>query len=190
MAKRKQFVVGVDEVGRGPLAGPVTVAVVGGISVKLLHGIRDSKKLSPKSREEWAKVIRAHSAYAIVSIPARTIDRIGISPSLRLAVERALKKLSIKPSLVLLDGSLYAPKIYRQRTIIKGDEKEPLIAAASIIAKVHRDRYMTRLDKKYPGFGFAQHRGYGTKMHYRALRKKGVTPTHRKSFLGLAKTSR
>lgn len=180
---RKQFLVGVDEVGRGPLAGPVTIAVVGGISAKLLHGIRDSKKLTPSSREAWAKIIRAQSTWVIVAIPANTIDRIGISAALRRAVERGLSKLPQKPTLVLLDGSLHAPKEYRQRTIIKGDEKEPLIAAASIIAKVHRDNYMVRMDKKYPEYGFAQHKGYGTREHYKALKKQGMSEIHRRTFL-------
>jgi len=183
MPKRGQFIVGIDEVGRGPLAGPVTIAVVGEIAPKVIRGIRDSKQLTAEAREKWAKIIRANSTYVIVSVSARTIDRIGISASLRRAVERGLAKLPQKPTLVLLDGSLYAPKEYRQRTIIRGDEIEPLIAAASIVAKVYRDRYMVRMDAKYPNYGFAKHKGYGTREHYKALKRRGMSEIHRRSFL-------
>lgn len=183
MAHKRQYTVGIDEVGRGPLAGPVTIAVVGGIAPKLLRGIRDSKQLTAEARETWAKIIRANSTYVVVSVSAATIDRIGISASLRRAVERGLAKLPQKPTLVLLDGSLYAPKEYRQRTIIRGDETESLIAAASIVAKVHRDRFMVRMDAKHPHYGFAKHKGYGTREHYKALKRRGMSKIHRRTFL-------
>jgi len=177
------MIVGIDEVGRGPVAGPVTIAVVGGIAPKLLRGIRDSKQLSEKQRDAWAKIIRAHSTFVVVSVSAAIVDRIGIAAALRRAVERGLAKFPQKPTLVLLDGSLYAPKEYHQRTIIRGDESEPLIAAASIVAKVHRDRYMTRLHTQHPKYGFPEHKGYGTAAHYRAIKQYGATKQHRKSFL-------
>ena len=193
MARR--IIIGIDEVGRGPLAGPVTVAAVAcphdklrTINSKLFRGIKDSKKLSAIQREAWFLKLKK-TPYAIASVSSAVIDTIGIAPAIRLAVGRCIKKLtkdyklSTINSQVLLDGALRAPSIYKnQKTIIKGDEKNPVIAAASIVAKVHRDRLMVRIHKKYPHYGFDAHKGYGTKMHQAAIRTYGLCAIHRKSF--------
>lgn len=192
----RKWIIGVDEVGRGPLAGPITVAAVAApmnleSRIWNLANIRDSKKLTALQREVWNRTIRGHFSYAVSSVHPLTIDKRGISYAAKLAVKRCLKKLSAKfhiPNsrfLVLLDGGLYAPSEYKnQQTIIKGDEKVPIIAAASIVAKVHRDRYMIRLHKKYPSYGFDKHKGYGTVMHQEAIIKNGLSEVHRKSFCG------
>lgn len=199
-AKRRassyRYVIGIDEVGRGPLAGPLTLGAVGvrhGTPIKrLLKGIKDSKQLTPKQREEWYKKIKSEPRFLIscVSLPPLFIDTRGISYAARFAVARCLKKITSEHSTllarhykILLDGGLYAPKDYKnQLTIIKGDEREPLIAAASIIAKVTRDRYMIRFHKKYPEYGFASHKGYGTRAHFIAIRANGISKIHRKTF--------
>jgi ribonuclease HII len=189
--RRRELRIGIDEVGRGPLAGPLTVGAVGAsgnIRVwRVLEGIKDSKQLTPQQREEWYKKIKSESRFLIscVSLPPIFIDKRGMALSLRVAVERCLRRLSIEQSKcrILLDGGLRAPKIYtNQLTIIRGDESEPLIAAASIIAKVTRDRYMVRMHKKYPKYGFASHKGYGTRAHFAAIRKNGFSILHRKTF--------
>src|SRR3989344_8724790 len=178
-----RYVIGIDEVGRGPLAGPITVGAVATKGrIDFLRGIKDSKKLSAKQREEWLSKIKEKQLkyrnfeIALASVGVSTIDKIGISASARLAVGRCLKKLKIKNKnhKILLDGSLYAPRTYQnQKTIIKGDEQIPLIAAASIIAKVARDRMMVRLHNRYPRYGFATHKGYGTAIHRAALAQHG-----------------
>jgi ribonuclease HII len=190
---RFKFVVGVDEVGRGPLAGPVTVGVLvlPIRNIKQFISVKDSKKLSSEKREEMYKRLlklqkNEELSFAVVSSSNNVIDRRGISEALRIATEKALSKLKISPgdSQILLDGLLYAPQKFRnQKTIIKGDEKIPVIALASIVAKVTRDKYMIRLARKYPKYGFEIHKGYGTARHRAAIRKFGVTPIHRKSFL-------
>ncbi len=180
-----KYIVGVDEAGRGPLAGPVTVgAVMAPINSQFFSGIKDSKKLTAKKREEWFKILKNNRKlrYSVVSISHSVIDKKGILYALKIAVARCIKKLEIKNSKILLDGSLYAPKEYRQRTIIKGDEKIPVISAASIIAKVTRDRHMVRLARKYPTYGLDVNKGYGTKRHCEILRKFGLTKIHRKTF--------
>ncbi|OHA00355.1 MAG: hypothetical protein A3C07_04285 [Candidatus Sungbacteria bacterium RIFCSPHIGHO2_02_FULL_47_11] len=187
-----RYLIGIDEVGRGSLAGPITVgAMATKGKLNFLRGIKDSKKLSAKQREKWFSKIKEkqlkHRNFevALASVRASTIDKIGISAAARLAVGRCLKKLAIrrKPHAIILDGSLYAPRTYlNQTTIIKGDEKIPIIAAASIIAKVTRDRKMVRLAKKYPKYWFDLHKGYGTILHARLLRKFGRSPVHRRSF--------
>lgn len=195
--KTTNWVVGIDEAGRGPLAGPLVVGAVAipsvqwkVISIKYLAGIKDSKKLSPQKREEWFAELHSSNVLASthVFVSHTVIDRIGIAKSARQAVSRCLWKLSDHLSLdaehfrVLLDGSLYAPPEYKQKTIIKGDEKIPLISAASIIAKVTRDRKMRALHIKYPHYNFAQHKGYGTRAHFAAIRKHGLSPVHRRTF--------
>ena len=203
-----KWVIGIDEVGRGPLAGPITVAAVAtavGVryhipntkSKKVLANIKDSKKLSARQREEWFRRITYHAGFYIThaSVGPQAIDRHGITKAARTAVARCLQKLSkeVRPPggrggrtsafQILLDGSLYAPADYHyQQTIIKGDEKIPLIAAASIIAKVRRDRTMTRLAKKFPHYHFEIHKGYGTKMHQNAIQRHGLSSVHRASF--------
>ena len=183
---------GIDEAGRGPLAGPVMVGAVAANvkfknrNVKFLKGIKDSKRLSAKKREEWFKKIKNNPKlkYSVVSISHSIIDKKGISYALHLAVERCINNLKIENQKlkILLDGSLYAPKEYKQKTIIKGDEKIPVISAASIIAKVTRDRQMVRLAKKYPLYGFNVHKGYGTLFHRKMLKKHGFSKIHRKTF--------
>jgi len=159
------YIVGVDEVGRGPVAGPVTVGVVvvsRSTPVSFFRGLRDSKQLSPSMREWWFAHARESKMertirYAVSSVGSKLIDERGIVFATRLAVKRALKQLSLDPKkcLVLLDGSLHAPTIYvHQRTIIRGDERIPVIKLASVMAKVRRDRYMMYLSERYPDYGF------------------------------------
>ena len=194
--------VGIDEVGRGPLAGPVAVcacAVRHGFDEALLSGVRDSKKLSPQRREEWfAKLSALRDAgaldFAYAAVTAADIDRDGIAPSIRRAVSECLRALEASCALrpgaarVVLDGSLKAPaEFVGQETIVRGDDTVPLISAASVIAKVLRDRHMTELDALYPAYGLARHKGYGTAAHRRAIREHGPSPVHRRTFLrGLA----
>ncbi|MEK7607331.1 MAG: ribonuclease HII [Patescibacteria group bacterium] len=188
-------IVGIDEVGRGPLAGPVTVCackVPHQFDFSYFKGIKDSKKLSPKKRTEWFEKISAlkskgHLDFAIASISAMEIDKIGISQAIKKALNQSLESLALAPdkTLIKLDGALVAPeKFLFQETIIKGDEKIPIISAASIVAKVMRDRYMTKQAKIYPLYGFEKHKGYGTREHFRLIRKHGLSPIHRKSFCG------
>jgi len=168
------------------LAGPVAVgAVAGSLNSKILKGIKDSKKLNAKQREEWYKKIKSKKSNLksfCVFISHKTIDKINVYQATLLGVEKVLKKFKRKPGLVLLDGSLCAPKEYKQKTIIKGDEKIPLISAASIIAKVSRDRKMLREHKKTPHYDFDKHKGYGTKLHYKKIKKHGLSHIHRRSF--------
>ena len=194
-------VVGIDEVGRGPLAGPVAVAVLQFkvVSIKLKvkkaeanfgFKLKDSKKLSEKQREIWFKEIKlwwkkGECNFKVSMISAKEIDKIGISKAIKKCIFSSLSALRVSISdPILLDGSLKAPIEYKkQKTIIKGDEKEPIIALASIVAKVCRDRLMIRLAKKYPEYGLESHKGYGTKLHYEAIKAKGLSPIHRRSFL-------
>ncbi|MCK6462253.1 MAG: ribonuclease HII [Candidatus Pacebacteria bacterium] len=199
--KKEYFIVGIDEAGRGPLAGHLAVAAVAATVIsksefliskksqnpkiqnaKLLKNIKDSKKLSAEKREEWREIIRKNFENHCVFISHKMIDKIGIGGAVRLGVEKVLEKFSRKPDLVLMDGSLKAPKEYNQLTIIKGDEKIPLISAASVIAKTARDKKMLVLDKKYPQYGFAVHKGYGTKSHYEKIKENSLCKIHRKSF--------
>ena len=186
--------IGIDEVGRGPIAGPVTLCALAlkrPLPKKILKTFRDSKKLSPSQRDEWFLLIndlrdKGILEYKVASVSAKVIDRIGIAVAIKRALARALNSLNIHPTecSVLLDGSLKAPlEYFDQKTIIKGDESEPAIALASIAAKVIRDRYMTRQDRKYPGYGFKQHKGYGTRAHYDGISKNGLSELHRRSFL-------
>jgi ribonuclease HII len=217
MRGRKKWTVGIDEVGRGALAGPVVVAAAlvyadfrHRKSVRLAMSntpLRDSKKLSPKQRERWFAYFKEDSAiaFSVARAYPRRIEKMNISRAANLAAEKAYKKLIFmpagKPKLfanlrklankeianipVSLDGGLFLgngaqPK--NAKTIAKGDEKIPAIAVASIIAKIHRDHYMCRLAKKYPAYGFEVHKGYGTKLHYGAIRKHGLSDAHRKTF--------
>ena len=186
-------IVGVDEAGRGPLAGPVAVGAVcvpKGFNWKLIPGVKDSKKLSEKKREEIfkkAKILKEEGKIIckVSMVSARVIDRIGITKAVQLGVARSIQKLSRNPQRVFvkLDGLLVAPSIYKkQRTIIKGDQHEREIALASIMAKVVRDRYMVRVARRYPQYGFEVHKGYGTKAHKKALKKHGRSVLHRMCF--------
>ena len=186
------FVVGIDEAGRGPLAGPVAVGacLIRASDSRRFTGFKDSKKLSEKNREAWLLRMRRWKKegvidYAVCFASSRMIDKEGIVPAVRSALARAISKLAPDPSktLVLLDGGLKAPLEFKnQKTIIRGDEKEPAIALASIAAKVSRDRLMKRLAKKYPRYAFEVHKGYGTLRHRTAIRAFGLSPEHRISF--------
>lgn len=192
--KKITHIVGIDEVGRGPLAGPVTLcacAVSNSFDMDVFFGIKDSKKLSPQKREDWfIKITKlkseAHLDFAFFSVPASEIDDIGISKAIQKAIHEVLRSLSlpISSTQIYLDGSLHAPKEFIfQETIIKGDEKIPIISAASIVAKVMRDRYMEEQGTKYPVYGFETHKGYGTATHIKAIQENGPSPLHRRSFL-------
>ncbi|MFC1756589.1 ribonuclease HII [Patescibacteria group bacterium] len=188
-------IVGIDEAGRGPLAGPISVAAVVATANRkqilnskyLIHnslkGIRDSKKFSAKQRGEWLEVLNNNFEYKVAMVGPQVIDKIGIQRATRLAIARTLRRLPKKPDLVLLDGRLKAPKNYNQKTIIKGDEKIPIISAASIVAKVYRDKKMQRLHKIYSDYYFDCHKGYGTKLHYKMIKKHGTSTLHRQSYL-------
>lgn len=203
-----KYIIGIDEVGRGALAGPVVVAAAliknvapmkVGIRGARFGGLRDSKKLSAKQREASYRSFREDPAidFAAARIYPRRIERMNISRAANAAARRALKMLVAKREAaaharIFLDGGLFLgngrqPK--RARTIVKGDEKIPAIAIASIVAKVTRDRFMVRLAKRYPQYGFAAHKGYGTAKHYAALRKCGPCDAHRKTFLRSMRTS-
>jgi len=186
MSKNK-LIVAIDEVGRGAVAGPLVLGAVlakdNQENRKLLKGIKDSKKLTCNQRIKWLKKLeKSHLKFYTVFISNKIIDKKGLSFAIKIGVEKLLKKIKNRPDLILLDGGLKAPKIFRQKTIIKGDEKNPFIAAASIYAKVKRDFYMIKLDKKY-NYHFKDHKGYGTKKHFELIREKGISKIHRLSFL-------
>ena len=190
-----RYVVGVDEAGRGPLAGPLAVgAVLAPAEYTVTHeffknGIRDSKKLAGQKREALLTWIRRHNQlrYVVSMVGPRVVDREGITNATKTAIARALRRIVPKDAtevLVLLDGGLRAPEMYTsQATIIKGDEKEPLIALASVVAKVTRDEKMRALSYQYPQYGFDGHKGYGTIEHYKAIKQFGLCDSHRRSFL-------
>lgn len=175
---------GVDEAGRGPLAGEVYAAAVILNPDDPIDGLRDSKKLSPKRRSDLCVQIKQRSlAWSISFASVEEIDKLNILNATLLAMERAIAGLDILPEIALVDGnkapSLKGIEVF---TIIKGDQKEPCISAASIIAKVARDERLMVLDHIYPKWGFKRHKGYGTKIHIEAIKKYGITPLHRKSF--------
>ena len=196
--KRTKFIVGIDEVGRGPLAGPVAVSAVlmtkKGYknlksSKKLLSGLHNSKALSEKQREEWLQKIKEWKAvglldFSYATMSAEYIDEKGIAAAIGKCVARALNSLGVPDDTrILLDGSLYAPKKFKnQKTIIKGDEKEPIISFASIVAKVRRDNFMKKISLKYPQYKFDENKGYGTLAHRKAIKKYRLSEVHRKSF--------
>jgi ribonuclease HII len=185
------YTIGIDEVGRGALAGPLGVGYCMAKCDFPFHTffslVRDSKKLSLKKRNEWAEKIKKEKCLisGVVYKTAKEIDEKGLSFLLKESVKDILKNEKVDPekTRILLDGGLFAPKEYLfQETLIRGDEKEVLISAASIIAKVARDKKMTLLEKKYPEYAFSLHKGYGTSFHREMIQKYGYTPYHRKSF--------
>lgn len=179
------LVCGVDEAGRGPLAGPVFAAAVILPKGYVIEGVNDSKKLSEKKREELFGKIKSEAlCYSIASVDEKTIDEINILNATFLAMEKAVESLEIKPDFVMIDGNR-APKNLdvAHITVVKGDAKSASIAAASILAKVSRDRYMLKMAEQYPEYCFEKHKGYGTKLHYEMLDLYGVSDIHRKSFL-------
>ncbi|WP_312469297.1 ribonuclease HII [Neobacillus sp.] len=177
-----ELIAGVDEVGRGPLAGPVVAAAVILPKDFFLAGIDDSKKLSEKKRQEYDELIRQEAlAVSISMIDAKEIDVVNIYEATKKAMKSAIVSLNIKPDFLLIDAmKLETP--YPSESIIKGDAKSISIAAASIVAKVARDRLMKEISLTFPGYGFQQNMGYGTKEHLQAIEQHGITPYHRKSF--------
>ena len=183
-AQGYQVICGVDEAGRGPLAGPVCAAAV--ILPKHLEipGLTDSKKMTDKKRRELFPLIQQQAvAYGIGLASQEEIDEINILQATFLAMERALSQLNVRPDMVLIDGNRERDFGVPVQTVIKGDSLSANIAAASILAKVTRDNLMMELAQQYPQYGFEIHKGYGTKAHYEALRQYGASPIHRRSFL-------
>ena len=191
---------GIDEAGRGPLAGPVAVGVVvvpAAFNFALIEGVRDSKQMTELGREIWFERIRvleqeAGLRYIVVFSSALMIDRFGVTRAVRRAVHKGVRVLVPEPRgvRILLDGLLHAPPEYEQETIIRGDESEPIIALASIAAKVRRDRLMRAYALRYPEYGFETHKGYGTKMHREALAVHGLCDIHRQSFCHIEKATK
>ena len=182
--KGYELVCGVDEAGRGPLAGPVCAAAVILPKHLVIPGLDDSKKLSDKRRRELFPIIKEQAlAYGIGLASHEEIDQINILQATFLAMERALEKLNIRPDLALIDGNRQKDFGINAVTVVKGDSRSANIAAASVLAKVTRDDYMEEMAKQYPGYGFEIHKGYGTKAHYAALTALGPSPIHRMTFL-------
>lgn len=206
MNKKIEYIIGIDEVGRGPIAGPVAVCsfqlpitnyqlLIENAKKEIKVSLRDSKKLSKKQREEWFEYLKKQKEegtcdYVVSFVSSEMIDKFGIAKCIQKALNTSLFNLIKNSSLeltsykIMLDGGLKAPEEYvNQETIIKGDELHPVISLASIVAKVTRDSLMTKYAKEYPEYGFDKHSGYGTKAHYEAIKKSGQTPIHRKSFI-------
>lgn len=178
-----RYICGVDEVGRGPLAGPVTVCAVIMDLDKIVEGVRDSKKVSEGKREQlYDKILEAAVAYKVVSLDNYVIDEINILNATKRAMKSAICELEVKPDIVLIDAvELDIP--FKSHSIIKGDDLSYTIGAASIIAKVTRDRMMRDYDGLFPEYGFASNKGYGSAKHIAALKEYGATPIHRRSFI-------
>lgn len=187
-----KYLVGIDEAGRGPLAGPVSVGLVKipiDFDWELLPGVNDSKKLSEKKREVIFELVQElvkknFLVYSVKSVSAKSIDAKGIAPAIRRSISAGLEELGAdaEDTFVKLDGSLKAPEEFKQETIIKGDSKEKVIGLASIMAKVTRDKYMVAQAKKFPEYSLDVHKGYGTKAHRQAIFKHGLAPIHRASY--------
>ena len=185
IAKGYQYVAGVDEVGRGPLAGPVVcAAVIMPLDENsLVIGVDDSKKLSEKKRETLAEQIKERAlAYTIIEIDEKTIDTINILEATKLGMKRAIEQLKIQPDVVLTDGNMTINIAHPQQSVIHGDALSYSIGAASIIAKVHRDKMMVDFAQTYPDYGFEKNKGYGTAEHIKGIKEKGLCPIHRRSF--------
>ena len=181
--KGYHFVAGVDEVGRGPLAGPVVCAAVVMPLDDLVIGVDDSKKLSEKKREALAEEIKSKAlAYTIVEIDEKTIDEINILEATKLGMKRAVETLEIAPDIVLTDGNMTIDISIPQKSVIHGDALSYSIGAASIIAKVYRDKLMDEYAKTYPAYAFEKNKGYGTSVHINAIKEQGLCPIHRKTF--------
>lgn len=198
-----KYIIGIDEVGRGPIAGPVAVCAFlikddsfsTGPTCGELPKLRDSKKLSKKQRELWFDFLKKEKGkgncdYAVSFVSSENIDKFGIAKCIQKALNSSLldliKTSGLEPNnyKLMLDGGLHAPtEFINQETIIRGDELHPVISMASIMAKVTRDKIMTKYAKNFPEYGFDNHVGYGTKAHYDAIKKHGQTPIHRKTFI-------
>ena len=178
-----KYVCGVDEVGRGPLAGPVVCAAVIMPEDDIIEGVDDSKKLTAKKREKLADLIKQKAiAWAICRVEPQVIDQINILQATRLCMKNAVEGLSVRPDFVLTDGNMTLDIDIAQKSIVKGDAQCYCIGAASIIAKVERDALMAEYAGVYPGYGFEKNVGYGTAAHIAAIKEKGLTPIHRRSF--------
>jgi len=178
-----ELIAGVDEVGRGPLCGAVVTAAVILDPARPIEGLNDSKKLTEARREALFPLIQERAlAWCIARAEVEEIDRLNILHATMLAMQRAVAGLSVQPTLVLVDGNRCPVLPMRSEPVVKGDSRVPAIAAASILAKVARDREMLELDQQYPGYGIAGHKGYPTPVHLAALRELGATPVHRRSF--------
>ena len=178
------MIVGVDEVGRGPFAGPVVAAAVA-LPAKI-DGLADSKALSARKREHLCQELSARAIYAFGAASVDEIDRINILAASMLAMQRAVSRLSIEPELVLVDGNRAPELDCKVKTVVGGDRIVPEISAASIMAKVLRDALMIKLDRRYPGYGWARNAGYGTHEHQTGMADLGITPHHRRSFRPVA----
>lgn len=174
---------GVDEAGRGPLAGPVVAAAVVLDPEYPVSGLDDSKKLSAQKREKISGIIKTDAiSWSLGSASVEEIDEVNILNATMLAMQRAVNGLQVEPAVVLVDGNKTPDLDYIAYALIKGDQWQESISAASILAKVERDRQMLELDQEYPQYGFARHKGYPTKMHIAILEAEGISPVHRKSF--------
>jgi ribonuclease HII len=182
-------IAGLDEVGRGPMFGPVVAAAVILPNACRLQGLTDSKQLTEKQRSQFDVEIRAHAvACSIAAVDAETIDRINIRQASLLAMRRAVEQLAVLPDYLLIDGRDTIDWPCPQQAVIHGDSTSLSIAAASVLAKVHRDRLLVELDMQFPGYGLARHKGYCSPEHLAALARLGPTPLHRKSFHPVAQT--
>lgn len=183
-AQGYRLICGIDEAGRGPLAGPVAAAAVILPNDCMIEGLDDSKKLTEKKREALYDVIcREAVAYAVAMVDHQTIDEINILEATFVAMRQAVEQLPVQPDFALVDGNRSKGLPIPFACVVGGDAISPSIAAASVLAKVTRDRYMVEMDEKYPVYGFARHKGYGSKAHYEALLEHGPCPIHRKTFL-------
>ncbi|RJQ13859.1 ribonuclease HII [Candidatus Parcubacteria bacterium] len=184
-----RFVAGLDEVGVGCLAGPVVVGCVvckKGFRIGKFSGLRDSKALTPIAREKFAKMLKSSPdiAWAVAKVYPKVIDRVNIFQATRLAMVRLAKKIDPNPDFLLIDGAAILRSVgIPQKAVVKGDKKIFSVAAASVLAKVTRDKIMKRWALRLPGYGFEKHKGYGTKLHYKALKRLGASDIHRNSFL-------
>ena len=178
-----KYIAGVDEVGRGPLAGPVVCAAVIMPLDDLVVGVDDSKKLSAKKREQLAQEIMEKAlCYTIVEIDEKTIDEVNILQATRLGMKRAIESLEITPDIVLTDGNMTIDIAHKQKSVVHGDALSYSIGAASIIAKVHRDNLMDEYAKTYPHYAFDKNKGYGTAQHIQGIKEYGLCPIHRRTF--------
>lgn len=181
--KGYNFICGVDEAGRGPLCGPVVAAAVILPKDECIEGVNDSKKISEKKREKlYDEILLKATAVGIGISDVDVIEEVNILNATKLAMKQAIENLDVTPDYVLIDGNQMIDIKVEGNTVVSGDAKSESIAAASIIAKVTRDRMLIEWDKQYPEYGFAKHKGYGTKMHTEAIAKYGLTPLHRPSF--------
>lgn len=179
-----EYIAGVDEVGRGPLAGPVCAAAVILPKGLVIDGVNDSKKLTEKRREAIYEVIKKDAiAWAVAFVEPEVIDEINIRQATHLAMQKAVDALEVKAEFLLVDGSDKIDFNTPSEYIIKGDAKSQSIAAASVMAKVTRDRYMVEMAKEYPHYAFEKNKGYGTKLHMEGIREVGLCPLHRRSFI-------